>query len=988
MHVETSRNRRQPGVVLGLVLVLALVFTGMAAAQGTQSGTLSGVVKSADGSVLPGVTVTLKSPALQGERTAVTDTTGAYIFRGLPPGQGPDTYTVTFSLAGFGTVAKKKDIGLALPAEQDITMSVASVQESVEVTAEAPSILTTTQVGANLRAAEVDKLASPRTLQGIATLAPGVSDDFRTPNAGQLSISGAFAYDNVFLINGVDINDNLFGSPHNLFIEDAIQEVQVLTNGVSAEFGRFSGGVINAVTKRGGNRFSGSYRMDFTNPEWQDESRFEKAQIAAGAPGAKPHASKLSHPYQATLGGPIIKDRLWFFAAGRREVSTTARSLAVTGSSYDFGTINNRIEGKLTGSITPNHTLQVDYIRDPTTQNNNASINTTLSIDEKTLVNRELPNDLFVTNYNGVLTSNLFVEAQYSRKTFGFRHTGGTSTDIHDSPFLAQGRNGVPNSSHYNAPYFDSNDPEDRNNSQYTASVSYFLTTGSFGRHDIKGGGEYYTSLRTGGNSQSSTNYVFQTDPKAIGGVVQRDAAGNIIPPFTPGVSRIQNWLPVRGAEIDLHTTSLYVNDRWQLGNHWTFNLGARYEKYTPDTTQAGIQTPRSSALVPRLGATYDVQGDGKWILQGTYGHYAGKQSETQFGDNTNVGNPNLIVLQYAGPAGEGVNFAPGFDLNNYTVIGGSFPVQNVFLDSGLGTPITKEWTLQAGTRLGRRGEIKLAYADRHTTSFLEDFITIDQGKTTVTENGRTFGTFDNSFITNTDTPRRKYKALDGIFNYRVTDKWTVNANYTHEFTNDANFVGEAGNQPGNYSIIGDYPEFYNEARHYPYGHLAQFESDRIRAFSTYDMSFGGFGRASLGVLYRYDSPGTFSYIASNVPVSSIQKSRNPGYATPPTLNASLYFGDRGIGRFEASHLFDFALNYEVPVWKTARPWFKAEVRNAFNAQPLIQSNTTVSADASSPVDALGLPTGYIKGANFGKPTSNAHTPIPREFRFSVGFRF
>src|SRR3954462_642251 len=84
MHVETSRNRRQPGVVLGLVLVLALVFTGVAAAQGTQSGTLSGVVKSADGSVLPGVTVTLKSPALQGERTAVPDTTGAYIFPGLP----------------------------------------------------------------------------------------------------------------------------------------------------------------------------------------------------------------------------------------------------------------------------------------------------------------------------------------------------------------------------------------------------------------------------------------------------------------------------------------------------------------------------------------------------------------------------------------------------------------------------------------------------------------------------------------------------------------------------------------------------------------------------------------------------------------------------------------------------------------------------------------------------------------------------------------
>ena len=135
MNVETSRERRPAGVVLGLVLVLALVFTGMAAAQGIQTGTLSGVVKSADGAPLPGVTVTLKSPALQGEHTAVTDSTGAYIFRGLPPGQGASTYTVTFSLAGFGTVERKVDIGLALPSEMNATLSVANVQESVEVTA-------------------------------------------------------------------------------------------------------------------------------------------------------------------------------------------------------------------------------------------------------------------------------------------------------------------------------------------------------------------------------------------------------------------------------------------------------------------------------------------------------------------------------------------------------------------------------------------------------------------------------------------------------------------------------------------------------------------------------------------------------------------------------------------------------------------------------------------------------------------------------------
>ena len=120
----------------------------------------------------------------------------------------------------------------------------------------------------------------------------------------------------MFLLDGVDINDNLFGNANNLFIEDAIEETQVLTSGISAEYGRFSGGVINAVTKRGGNKFTGSFRVNFTNPSWRDETPFEKDSDIT-------REDKLSKFYEATLGGPIVKDRLWFFAAGRKESSDT-----------------------------------------------------------------------------------------------------------------------------------------------------------------------------------------------------------------------------------------------------------------------------------------------------------------------------------------------------------------------------------------------------------------------------------------------------------------------------------------------------------------------------------------------------------------------------------------------------------------------------------------------------------------------------------------
>jgi outer membrane receptor protein involved in Fe transport len=129
-------------------------------------------------------------------------------------------------------------------------------------------VLASPQGGANYKAAEIDALPTPRTLSGIAELAPGLTDN--TPNAGQVTIAGGFAYDNVFLVDGVDVNDNLFGDPDNLFIEDAIEETQVLTSGISAEYGRFTGGVVNAITKKGGDIFSGSFRVNLTNPAWTD----------------------------------------------------------------------------------------------------------------------------------------------------------------------------------------------------------------------------------------------------------------------------------------------------------------------------------------------------------------------------------------------------------------------------------------------------------------------------------------------------------------------------------------------------------------------------------------------------------------------------------------------------------------------------------------------------------------------------------------------
>src|SRR4029077_9136217 len=126
------------------------------------------------------------------------------------------------------------------------------------------------------------------------------------------------------------------------------------------------------------------------------------------------------------------------------------------------------------------------------------------------------PNNVFGANWKGVLGSKVLAEAAYSQRHFSFLNAGGTSTIQNDSPIFTLTQNG--GNYEYNAPYFDATDPEDRNNRQLTANLSYSLTKA--GRHDCKGGWEVYRSSRTGGNSQAATSYVFVSD-------FVEDAAGN-----------------------------------------------------------------------------------------------------------------------------------------------------------------------------------------------------------------------------------------------------------------------------------------------------------------------------------------------------------------------------------------------------------------------------------------------------------------------------
>ena len=253
------------------IIVAALLATATQTfAQGRQVGTVRGTTYDSTRLALPGVTITLKSAALQGERVAVSGATGAFEFLGLPPG----LYDILFFvLDGFSPVTESARVPLGGVVGVNAEMEPGQLAESIQVTAVVPSALASTETSHNLRAVDIDRLPTGRNLFRIAELAPGLTAN--TPTNGQVTINGGFAYDNVFLIDGVDVNDNIFGDADDLFIEDAFEEVQVLTSGLSAEYGRFSGGVVNAITKSGSNDFSGSFRSNLYKPDWTTQTPFE-----------------------------------------------------------------------------------------------------------------------------------------------------------------------------------------------------------------------------------------------------------------------------------------------------------------------------------------------------------------------------------------------------------------------------------------------------------------------------------------------------------------------------------------------------------------------------------------------------------------------------------------------------------------------------------------------------------------------------------------
>ena len=379
-----------------------------------------------DGNAVPGVAVAISSPSLQGVRTSTTDLHGDYVVPSLPPGE----YSVTYTLDGFDTQSRTTRLASSQARQLDVNMSMAAVTETIEVTGEAVTVISKDNTNATtISQGILEELPGGRTQLAAVALSPGAA---ATGPNGAITISGAQSWENTYSINGVNVNDNLRGQPNALFIEDAIEETTTSTSGISAEYGRFAGGIINTVTKSGGNDFHGSGRDTLTNQSWNSENRFSP----------EPE-DKIRGVYEETVGGRIMRDKLWFFLAGRQLETEAVATTQILNIPYNASNKQDRYEGKLTFSPTSNHRITGSYIDVSQDQITGHGGNLGYLVDLSGLATRSLPNTLLAGNYSGVLSPNFFVEAQYSERSFNFEANGGTDPSLAGGTPIFDPANGI-----------------------------------------------------------------------------------------------------------------------------------------------------------------------------------------------------------------------------------------------------------------------------------------------------------------------------------------------------------------------------------------------------------------------------------------------------------------------------------------------------------------------------------------------------------------
>lgn len=978
---------------IGLLLLAAPL-----AAQ-NPTGELTGRVTDSTDALLPGVRVTATSPALQGARTAVTDGNGAYKIPFLPPGD----YTVTYQLDGFQTAARDVKISAAQTTPSNVRMQVGEVTEEIVVTSQQAVISETQTVAATITHDEIESLPVDRDLSNAVRLAPGVTNSgFRasTPVMG-----GAPSYENLYMVNGVVINENVRAEILNLFIEDAIQETTTSLSGISAQYGRFTGGVVNAITRSGGNRFEGSVRANFTNQDW-----------TARTPLSPERIDDISEVYEGTLGGYFMKDHLWFFSAGRDRSLSGSGQTNITNISYPTTDEETRLEAKLTISPATNHTIIGSYLEIDRSRTNSTfgTILDTRSLNP----NRKDPQEIQSINYTGILSGSFFVEGQWSKRDFIIGQGSGGVPDLIEGTLIRTRNEGF----RYWAPTFcGSCEDEERNNENFLVKGSYFLSTESAGSHDLVFGYDTFDDIRFAINHQTGSDFtVYGSDVvrDAAGDPVIDPASGSAVPIFDPNASSVPwiRWFAVFNQDLaqptSFKTNSYYVNDTWQLNDRWSFNVGLRYDQ-NDGTDSAGFKVANDSKVSPRLGASWDVNADGDMVLRASYATYVAGLN--QLADDASPGGAiGNLAYEYGGPpinvgctvgvdcltadnvlrqvfawyeSQGGVYNLAQLDQNAPIVayqIANRVPGATSQIRDGVSSPAVDEITLGITKRLGGKGLFRADLIRREWKDFYGQKTDLTTGQIDTTT-----GPADVTLLGNYDTGiERDYIGLLTQFRYRVSDRLNVAANLTWSKLK-GNFVGEGSGTAADYATIFNYPEYRQASWNYPTGPLPSDQRITLRAWAGYDIINNDRNRLNVTWMENFFSGNPYNLTISVDPRPYVT---NPGYATPPS-SLTYFLDGRGSLTTDDVHRSDLSLNYSFYLHAGNRRleiFLQPEVLNLFDEEAIDGPNASTrllqrfNPFTETPVEGVN----WEKRSTFGQPTAESSYQTPRIFRFSVGLRF
>ena len=587
------------------VLAPVLLLLVLPAAAGAQQGTaiLEGTVVDESGAALPGVTVTARNEETGTTRSIVTDGTGRYRMPAIQSG----VYSIKVELPGFRTEERS---GVRLTVGQqaalDFTLKVSAIQESVTVTGDAPLVDTQrSHVSSTIEEKQIQELPLlSRNFLTLAALVPGAGRNTSLTGTQPLAIGGSDSrYNYTTIIDGGDLDDDVWGAPVQSFMQDSIKEFQVITNRFDAEYGKALEAVLNVVSKSGTNDLSGTMFGFFRDDKFKARNYFERV---------KPTFDQ--QRTGGTVGGPLVLNRTHFFGAYEfvnedrpATVSIPAASpLSRFNGTFDAGNTRHLVTGRADHQISTGHTLMVRGLYEDFSSLGGFGGTTAYSAGRT----QERKSYSILAQETSILSSRIVNDFRFQYR----------NTDVNNVPNSTDPTESRPSGTIGSATFLQQ---EARHRYQLYDTLYFTLPN-----HNVKVGGEV-TFMETSycACAQQGGAFVFGSD-------LAFDAANPVTWPVRFSQSINLQPLPLPDTYF-----GMFLQDDWQLTDRLTLNLGIRWDVdlriRDNETMEKAFQLPRNQSLRgvlsenpgldlnnidPRFGFAYSLTP--RTVVRGGYGIY------------------------------------------------------------------------------------------------------------------------------------------------------------------------------------------------------------------------------------------------------------------------------------------------------------------------------------------------------------------------------